>query len=703
MSIDPINVFGRGVIVGDGCIVPDPWSGADSVTIDAAALASPQPVVERLHGCWSERRPVVVRLGVDPASFRLPQSITGEPWAHSPRTEPWFDRLHFLVWANNYDCRGDAAPVWWWARKASRLLAGSAVVDVGGDAPSASVGDVLLADGTLAWIDGGPRRPWDPDATGVVIHAASVDVGRPAVQAAPVRPGAELAVDQLRAVGHEAGPARVIAPAGSGKTRVLTERLRHLIVDRGYDPSSVIAVAYNKEAERELTARTESFGPHVRTLNSLGLWVLREHRGRQPPVIDEREVRTLIDSLLPGHRRRRANVDALGPYLEGLAAVRLGLRDPDEVEGSRDDVDGLGEMFPRFRGALRDRGVIDFDEQIYAAIETVLADGPFRHEMQRRCRHLLVDEFQDLTPAHVLLIRLLSLPALDVFGVGDDDQCIYGHAGADPGFLIDYRSLFPGAGEHALEVNYRCPTEVVTAAATLLAYNGRRVAKQIVAGPGNVRAGGALRVVDHDADGGAEAVVAVVEGWLAEPGVEPVSIAVLARVNSILLAPHVALRAAGIALDSVVTPDLLGRTGLRAALAYLRIASNPAGFAASDVVEILRRPSRGLPQWFSERISQTPDVDGGRDRGAGVHGSRQGPAQGARPRRGCPPRRRCRSARVDTPRARGRARRRRPRVGDEPARPQRWWPGSQPPRRPRRADHRRRPASERRDVRGVVA
>ena len=167
--------------------------------------------------------------------------------------------------------------------------------------------------------------------------------------------------------------------------------------------------------------------------------------------------------------------------------------------------------------------------------------------MQRRCRHLLVDEFQDLTPAHVLLIRLLSLPALDVFGVGDDDQCIYGHAGADPGFLIDYRALFPGAGEHALRVNYRCPTEVVTAAATLLGYNERRVAKEIVAGPDNDATPGALRVVEHDPDGGAEAIVAVVDGWLAEPGVEPASIAVLARVNSILLAPHVALRAAGIA------------------------------------------------------------------------------------------------------------------------------------------------------------
>ena len=161
-------------------------------------------------------------------------------------------------------------------------------------------------------------------------------------------------------------------------------------------------------------------------------------------------------------------------------------------------------MFPLFRATLRDRGVVDFDEQIYAAIEALLADGPFRAEMQRRCRHLLVDEFQDLTPAHVLLIRLLSLPALDVFGVGDDDQCIYGYAGADPGFLIDYDALFPGAGAHALRTNYRCPTEVVTAAATLLGYNHRRVAKDIVAGAGNDASPGALRIVEHDADDGAD-------------------------------------------------------------------------------------------------------------------------------------------------------------------------------------------------------
>ncbi|CAN5840861.1 hypothetical protein BH24ACT5_BH24ACT5_23550 [soil metagenome] len=215
-----------------------------------------------------------------------------------------------------------------------------------------------------------------------------------------------------------------------------------------------------------------------------------------------------------------------------------------------------------------------------------------------------MDEFQDLTPAHVLLLRLLSLPALDVFGVGDDDQCIYGHAGADPAFLIDFATLFPAADEHALRVNYRCPVEVVTGAAHLLGYNDRRITKDIVAGPDSDAAVGSLRVVEHGPDRGAVTLVEVIQSWLTEPGVDPAGMAVLSRVNSLLLAPHVALHDAGVPIKSVLSPDVLGRTGLRAALAYLRIATHPDGFDRKDVVEILRRPTRGLPQWFTERLGR---------------------------------------------------------------------------------------------------
>ena len=591
------SALGRGVLVSAGSPIPEPWSGAPVVGVGEAQLDAPGDVVGRLHRAWAAREMVVIALAVDPARVRHPVSVEVEPWRLAPHAEPWFDRLHFLMWNNTYDARS-GEPVWWWGVKASRLEAGTAVADDG-------LGDIALADGTRAWIDGGPRRPFQPaELAGCgVVHFETVELGRLTLAPAPAEPDAALAPDQLAAVRHGSGPARVIAPAGSGKTRVLTERLRHLHVQRAYERDTTLAVAYNKQAQLEMERRTIDVGPRVRTLNSLGLWVLSEHRRSTPPVLEEREVRKMVESLLPRRRPRRSNTDPIGSYIEGLTSIRLGLTDPDVVEASRDDVDGLAELFPLFRAQLAGRGAVDFDEQIYAAVEVLLADGAFRRSMQRSCRHLLVDEFQDLTPAHVLLLRLLTLPQLDVFGVGDDDQCIYGHAGADPAFLIDYTTLFPGAAAHPLEVNYRCPVEVVEAASTLLSYNHRRVHKQIRPGPGNDRTDGTLRVVQHGRDDGAGRPVDVVRSWLDEPGVVPSSIAVLARVNSLLLAPHVALHEAGTRLSSVLTPDVLERTGMRAALAYLRLATSDAGMVPSDIVEILRRPTRGLPQWFPDRLA----------------------------------------------------------------------------------------------------
>jgi DNA helicase-2/ATP-dependent DNA helicase PcrA len=588
--------LGRGVVINAGDAIPAPWMSAPVVTVDEAALAAPATVVGSLHGHWARREPVVVELAVDPARFRAPTSITGDLWALDADAEPWFDRLHFLVWANTYDARSGTL-VWWWGRKATRA---GAVETPDGDA------DVQLPGGATAWVDGGPRRPFAPSEVGghAIVHHEAIELGRLAASPALVEPSADLAPDQLAAVAHRSGPARVIAPAGSGKTRVLTERLRHVLGDRGWEREGVLAVAYNKEAQLELERRCEAFRPRVRTLNSLGLWVLAQHRGGQPAVLDERDCRRLVESLLPGRRRHRANTDPIGPYLEALGLVRLGLRDPAVVEASRDDVDGLAELVRPYRAGLADRGAVDFDEQIYGAIEVLLADGEFRRQMQQHARHLLVDEFQDLTPAHVLLLRLLALPSLDVFGVGDDDQVIYGHVGADPAYLIDYRSLFPEAAEHPLTVNYRCPVAVVDGARTLLGYNRRRVAKEILPGPDAVDVADALRTVDHAPDEGAVATVELVRSWLAEPAVEPRSIALLTRVNSLLLAPQVALADAGVPLRSVLRPEVLERTGLRAALAYLRLATAGDAMDPRDIVEILRRPTRGLPQWFPERLDR---------------------------------------------------------------------------------------------------
>src|SRR5690606_2348086 len=221
-------------------------------------------------------------------------------------------------------------------------------------------------------------------------------------------------------------------------------------------------------------------------------------------------------------------------------------------------------------------------------IELLLRDGAFRRAQQARHRHLLVDEFQDLTPAHVLLVRLLSAPAFDVFGVGDDDQVIYGHAGATPRFLTGYDAAFPGPAH---------------AARRLLGRNRVRVPKVIRAARRD-GGDGDLVVRRHPPQAGAAELVAVVTGWLDEPGVEPADVAVLARVGSLLLAPHVALVEAGVPVASILQADVLGRTGVRAALAYLRIATSPDDVDPADLVEVHRRPSRGLPRWIDKWLGR---------------------------------------------------------------------------------------------------
>jgi DNA helicase II / ATP-dependent DNA helicase PcrA len=622
VPVNPPAALGRGVVVHAGDPVPQPWAAAPEVLIDDDALADPADTVAVLHEAWAHRRAMVVRLAGDPARFREPLAIeVAEPWRLDPGYELWHDRLHFLVWANTYDAR-DGEPVWWWGRKAQRL--GAAAAPHRDAIDGSPAGDVVLPDGTAAWIDGGPRGGLDAASIGgpavggaAVVHAESIDWGR--LEPAPAldggAAGGRLAADQLRAVNHGAGPARVIAPAGSGKTRVLTERLRHLVVDRGYEPEGVVAVAYNRKARDEMVGRTAGVGARILTLNALGYELVAARLGRRPAVLDVRDVRQLLEPLIP-RGARRLNTDPLAPYLDALSAIRLGLRDPIDVEDERGDVPGLADAFPAYRAELQRRGVIDFDEQVLLAIELLLGDGAFRRAQQARHRHLLVDEFQDLTPAHVLLIRLLSAPRFDVFGVGDDDQVIYGHAGASPRFLTEFGRYFPAAAEHALEVNYRCPPAVVDAARHLLTRNRVRVAKRIRAAravPATADGSGepeALRVRRHAPPAGATELVDVVRAWLAGAGAaQPSDIAVLTRVGSLLLAPQVALVDVGVPVASTLHPDVLTRTGLRAALAYLRIAADAARIDPRDLVEVYRRPSRGLPNWIERWLGRCRSVE----------------------------------------------------------------------------------------------
>ena len=637
--------LGRGLVVTTGSALGADLAAAQSwerVLLNEALLAgapdgtSPPSgdgggllaaTVERLHRAWGSRVPVVVELDLGPEAVRsLRQPVIAEvsPYVLGAEFTLLTERLQFLLWRNNYDAR-NGEPVWWWARKAAGLGAA-----IGGRA------DVVLRDGTEAWVDGGPRQTLDLR----VVHAETLELGHLRLQPPPggaTGDGTSLAPDQRAAVENPRGPVRVVAPAGSGKTRTLNARLLHLVDDRGVESSIITAVAYNSRAAGEMRERLQRPHLQIRTIHSLGWRIVRDVRP-DATLLGEREVRGRLQRILP--HTRRAGTDVFAPYIEALADVRIALRHPETVETERNDVPGFAGIFETYRAGLAEQDECDYDEQVYEAIRLLLAHPDLRARWQGRCRHLLVDEFQDLTPAYLLLLRLLASPALNVFGVGDDDQTIYGYAGADPRFLVDYEQFFPGAGSAALEVSYRCPPEVVTAVGNLLVHNQRRLPKTVRASsasaPATPRAGarvtdeptagdaradspaagtpgtadaspGAFRIVRVPDEQMASEAAAQVTGWRAG-GVPESDIAVLARVNSMLLPTLAALDEAGVGTRCSLGTALMHRNLVRATLAWMRLALRPDSMDTRDLGEAVRRPGRRINRLGRELLEGAWDV-----------------------------------------------------------------------------------------------
>ena len=635
------DCLGRSVLVTPGQPTPGPWEAWPRVRVETA---SPDPATgRRLRSAWHQRERLVIEV-VGPLPGARP-ALEKPWWELGPGLTLPDEVWHHLLTANAVDARDPGRLRF--APRERALDAGARPATL--DQP----GDVAVEAGS-AWCDGGPLDSFGAsDLHGAaLIPAANLAAGALGGLRS-CEPVADLAPDQRRAVGHLGGGACIVAPAGSGKTRVLTERARWLVRDLGVATGAVCLVVYNVRARAEMQERTADLaGLEVRTLNSLALAVCNgtgpfarpAHHGRVE-VIGERAVRDLLHDLVEERaprKRRRAMTDPLAPWVEALSASRLGLRDPAEVE--RDyapDVPGFAELAAVYAEALDEQGVVDFDHQIIRAIDVLLTDPAARAAARRVCGVLLVDEFQDFTPAHMLMIRLLAGPRGDVFGVGDDDQTIYGYSGASPRWLIEYGRFFPGAARHLLSVNYRCPPAVVEAASNLLSHNRHRIAKEISSRPGRVSEAASLDVDEPDragseavspdaaglnagesARGGVAdrslAVEAAGDGGLAvvervrtlmAAGADARDVAVLTRVNSTLLAPQILLSEAGIDCMTPVGPWFLERTGVAAVLAWLRLATSGAARLPADALATAaRRPPRGISPRVVEWIAEQRNV-----------------------------------------------------------------------------------------------
>jgi DNA helicase II / ATP-dependent DNA helicase PcrA len=593
-------VLGRSILLVPGAATPPPWATADRIELNDRTLNS-REILESVRHAFLARTPVVYE--VDP-QLTSPDRGTDlrEVWEVAPDADFVAESTLRLARANAVDARNASEPRWPLAAVASNA----------GAAPAqGEFADVILSNGTLAWCDGGPLHLWDEGDErlgGAVVIPRTALVRGLLSPVAARPPTAALAPDQLRAVADPSTRARIIAPAGSGKTRVLTERARH-VLNAGVPADSLLLVAFNKRAQEEMRQRTTDHpGLRIQTLNALALSILNGTNGfagREAKVqtIDERQVRTIISGYVKFPRK--TNTDPVAVWIDALTEVRLGLRSPTMVERDyQGDLEGFADFFLRYRQHLADRHLVDFDEQVYLAIEVLLRDPQARLAGERRAEVLLVDEFQDLTPAHMLLLRLLAGPMLSIFAVGDDDQTIYGYAGATPEWLIEFEDHVPDAAHHALEVNYRCPVPVVTAASNLLTHNVVRVPKVIRPGLSNVATPDSLSLVTADDQVGhvREHIVALLGA-----GVAPSEIAVLSRVNANLVPVQVALIEAGVPVAVRDGGEFLRSSGVGSALAWLRLGVRPNEVAGSDIELAVRRPGRGISprvrEWMGEQTS----------------------------------------------------------------------------------------------------
>ena len=598
------DVLGRSILLDLDAEVPGPWAGAPEITLSSTAVLSDPATHAAVATAFVERRRTIIRVAPRVSLELDATAPVEEPvWSLDATFVPLDAATVTLATRNAVDARGGHG------RFGGRDLA----LARGATAAAPGDGDVVLEDGTEAWIDGGPLRLTDPvdlDLTEAVVPLASVSVG----VLTPLRvdtPTAALAPDQLAAVADAAIPARIIAPAGSGKTRVLVERARHLL-HAGVATGTIRVVAFNKRAQLEIEERTADLGPlSVLTINALALSIINGRNGfasrsDRVETIDERQVRTLLSSMVKFPRR--ANTDPAAAWIDALTSARLGLRSPREVEASfNGDVEGFERFFEDYRRALRERGQVDFDEQIYRAIEILLTEPEVARHAQRTSQVLLVDEFQDLTPAHLLLLRLVAGPTNGIFGVGDDDQTIYGYSGASPTWLVEFDSFVGGAVHHALEVNYRCPAPVVKAASNLLTRNRYRVPKAIVAGPSAVMDASSLRVqrTTSTVDSTLARITELLEG-----GVAPADIAVLTRVNTLLTPLEAGLRQAGLPVVNRDGVRFFDRTGVAAALAWFDLATIDGPLRAPLIERAARRPSRSISPRVIEWMAEQREVEG---------------------------------------------------------------------------------------------
>ena len=422
--------------------------------------------------------------------------------------------------------------------------------------------------------------------------------------------------EQREAVEHFEGPILVLAGAGSGKTRVLTTRIAHLIHEHGVDPSAILAVTFTNKAAGEMRERvrqllgSEPGGMWIGTFHSIGARLLRRHApmlgwDRNFTIYDAdnalAEVKRTMDRLRISEKKWHPKA-----VRGAISDAKNRLIDPVEYEKLAADAFSqvVADVFPAYQAALKDQNAFDFDDLLVKPVELFRDFPAILARYGDRFQFILVDEYQDTNHAQYRLIEMLSAPEASATGanlmvVGDDDQSIYGWRGADVSNILDFETRFPGTRLIRLEQNYRSTQRILDAANRVIAENVRRKGKTLRT---DADTGELLTVVESsDERDEADWIASEMEVRMGDdPQLGPRDFVILYRTNAQSRALEEALRRRDLPYQIIGGTRFYERREIMDVLAYLRIISNPRDAQAFE--RIVNYPRRGIGKVSQERI-----------------------------------------------------------------------------------------------------
>lgn len=416
----------------------------------------------------------------------------------------------------------------------------------------------------------------------------------------------DLDTDQRKAVGFVAGPIRVLAPAGSGKTKTLTNRIAHLI-NQGVAEDRILALAFNTKAREEMQnrlAKKHIESVEVRTFHSLGMEVVRKglrwnFQGSAENKMTREILRGAVSKYVQLPARR--NKDPLDAFLDALRKAKMELPAIDTVDVEYEDkIYPFEAIFNLYLQRQTERNFFNFDDMIYLAVRVLLDQDAMRREYQNQFEYILVDEFQDLNRAQLLLLQILSLPANNVFVVGDDDQMIYGWRGAEVRHIIDFHKRFSVVQDCVLSTNYRSSKKIVRHSRWLIDHNHDRIAKDIHARAGAQE--GMLEITPgENLLDQAQKAAEWISRQKSSHNLAWKDFAVLYRYNAFEFPVAIALDACNIPHTPVNGLRLFQTRVGRDIYAYLSVILHSEDAAAEDFGKVLERPNK----YFTNKIIAT--------------------------------------------------------------------------------------------------